>query len=61
MASKRKFVGDNSQALVPVKKTKQNQVALLNQGGAIQTVCVNICSVYCLFCCSDVFTRGLSL
>ena len=49
MASKRKFVGENSQALVPVKKPKQHQVALSNQGGAIQAVCVNFCSVHCLF------------
>lgn len=38
MASKRKFAGENSQALVPVKKQKQHQVALLNQGGGVQAV-----------------------
>lgn len=45
MASKRKFVGENSGALVPVKKPKQHEVALLNQGGAIQAVCINIYGV----------------
>ena len=45
MASKRKFAGENSGALVPVKKPKQNQIALTGQGGAIQAVCVNICYV----------------
>ncbi|XP_073252334.1 U5 small nuclear ribonucleoprotein 40 kDa protein-like isoform X2 [Porites lutea] len=38
MASKRKFAGENSGALVPVKKPKQNQIALTGQGGAIQAL-----------------------
>lgn len=38
MASKRKFNGETSQALVPVKKQKQHQVALLNHEGVIQEV-----------------------
>lgn len=38
MATKRKFVSENSGALVPVKKPKQHEVALLNQGGAIQAL-----------------------
>lgn len=38
MATKRKFAGENSGALVPVKKPKQNQLALQDQGGAIQSV-----------------------
>ena len=46
MASKRKFAGDNSHALVPVKKPKQNQIAISNQGGAIQAVSEKFFSVY---------------
>ena len=42
MATKRKFAAENSGALVPVKKPKQNQLALQDQGGAIQSVWVNI-------------------
>jgi len=42
MATKRKFIGENSGALVPVKKPKQLEVALANQGGAIQAVFINI-------------------
>ena len=42
MASKRKFNGDTSQALVPVKKQKQHQVALLNHEGVIQEVWFNL-------------------
>lgn len=38
MATKRKFAAENSGALVPVKKPKQNQLALQDQGGAIQSV-----------------------
>lgn len=45
MASKRKFAGENSQALVPVKKQKQHQVALLNQGGGVQAVGDNGCGI----------------
>lgn len=57
MASKRKFAGENSGALVPVKKPKQNQIALTGQGGAIQAVCVNICCDYSLLqCCEVVYT-----
>lgn len=46
MATKRKFVSENSGALVPVKKPKQHEVALANQGGAIQAVCTNIFSFF---------------
>ena len=42
MASKRKFNGETSQALVPVKKQKQHQVALLNHEGVIQEVWFNL-------------------
>ena len=59
MASKRKFAGENSGALVPVKKPKQHQVALLNQGGAIQAVCVIIYNVLCAFDVVKLFTRGV--
>ncbi|XP_068707210.1 U5 small nuclear ribonucleoprotein 40 kDa protein-like [Montipora capricornis] len=38
MASKRKFASETTQALIPVKKQKQHQVSLLNQGGAIQAL-----------------------
>ena len=44
MATKRKFVSENSGALVPVKKPKQHELALANQGGAVQAVCINIFS-----------------
>lgn len=53
MATKRKFVSENSGALVPVKKPKQHEVALLNQGGAIQAVFINMFSFFGWFwCCS---------
>ena len=43
MAPKRKFAGEaQSQALVPMKKQKQHQISLLNQGGAVQTVCIDV-------------------
>jgi len=41
MATKRKFVNENSGALVPVKKPKQHEVALANQGGAMQAVFID--------------------
>lgn len=46
MATKRKFVSENSGALVPVKKSKQHEVALANQGGTIQAVCTDIFSFF---------------
>jgi len=46
MATKRKFVSENSGALVPVKKPKQHEVALANQGGTIQAVCTDIFSFF---------------
>ena len=51
MATKRKFAGENSGALVPVKKPKQNQLALQDQGGAIQSVWINIFGVCVLIWC----------
>ena len=37
MASKRKFGGE-LQALVPIKKTRQNEIAVMQQGGPLQGV-----------------------
>ena len=51
MATKRKFMSENSGALVPVKKPKQHEIALANQGGAIQAVFINMIS---FFICFDV-------
>lgn len=39
-------MSENSGALVPVKKPKQHEVALANQGGAIQAVFVNMFSFF---------------
>lgn len=53
MATKRKFAAENSGALVPVKKPKQNQLALQDQGGAIQSVWINIFGVCVLIWCHN--------